>query len=69
MAFNEELANRIRKLLVHRKGITEKKMNKNKVAIEPHKINLIKQKTTDDKLKTTKSNLPGAILVKDSFAN
>ena len=26
MAFDEELANRIRKLLVHRKGISEKKM-------------------------------------------
>ena len=35
-------------------------MNKNKVAIEPHKASLIKQKTTDDKPKT-KSNLPEAI--------
>ena len=44
-------------------------MNINKVAIEPKIVNLKKRKTTDDKPKTTKSNLPGAILVKDSFAN
>ena len=36
-------------------------MSKVKVSNEPDKVKLIKRQTTDDKPKTTKSNLPGAI--------
>ena len=36
-------------------------MRKNNVIIEPHKVNPTKRKTDNDKPKTTKSNLPGAI--------
>ena len=34
------------------------------MAIEPHKINLKKRQTKDDKPQTTKSNLPVVVYIK-----